>query len=125
MQLLTVNYLPDGDDWTVTVTGDAGRRSTRATGLIAARDQADQLVAQIAPRNDGRTVVHLLDGDAFAFTNTYLHVRLGLTRDTPVASPPAVASPVVASDEDRPVEAAAPAETDATAEPAQQAAEDR
>jgi hypothetical protein len=76
---ITVNYTPDGDDWTVTVVGEAARRSAKATGLIAARDQADQIVAQLAPKDQTPTVVHLLDGDAFAFTNTYLHARLGLS----------------------------------------------
>lgn len=77
---ITVNYTPDGDDWTVTVavTGEDASRSARAAGLIAARDQADQLVEQISP-DDGRRVVHLLDGDAYAFTTSYLHARLGLS----------------------------------------------
>lgn len=74
---ITVNYVPDGDDWQITVTeGDHTRRGT-AAGLIAARDTADQLVAKIDPDEDGH-VVHLLDGDAFAFTSAYLHARHGL-----------------------------------------------
>jgi hypothetical protein len=101
---ITVNYTPDGDDWTVTVavTGEDASRSAKAVGLIAARDQADQLVEQISPDDDGRRVVHLLDGDAYAFTTSYLHARLGLTgpagstssagpdttADNPVTSPP-------------------------------------
>jgi hypothetical protein len=78
---ITVNYTPDGDDWTVTiaVAGEDTVYSARAVGLIAARDQADQMVAQIAPDDDDRRVVHLLDGDAYAFTNSYLQARLGLT----------------------------------------------
>lgn len=77
---ITVNYTPDGDDWTVTVAvaGEKPARSAKAVGLIAARDQADQLVAQIAPDEDRRRVVHLLDGDAYAFTDSYLKARLGL-----------------------------------------------
>lgn len=81
---ITVNYTPDGDDWTVTVAmtgdaaGDARTRSATAAGLIAARDQADQLIAQLVPNSDHRRVVHLLDGDAYAFTNSYLQARLGL-----------------------------------------------
>jgi hypothetical protein len=79
---ITVNYTPDGDDWTVTVAvaGETATRSARAAGLIAARDQADQMVAQIEPDDDRRRVVHLLDGDAYAFTTSYLHARLGLAQ---------------------------------------------
>ena len=84
---ITVNYTPDGDDWTVTVAvaGEPTTRSATAVGLIAARDRADQLVAQLTPDDDRRRVVHLLDGDAYAFTNSYLQARLGLpaNRDEP------------------------------------------
>lgn len=76
---ITVNYSPDGEDWTVTVAGRGQTRTATAAGLIAARDQADQLVEQVAPNDDKKTVVHLLDGDAYAFTTSYLHARLGLT----------------------------------------------
>jgi hypothetical protein len=81
---ITVNYTPDGEDWTVTVAvaGKETARSAKAVGLIAARDRADQLVAQIDPDEDGRRVVHLLDGDAYAFTNSYLQARLGLANAT-------------------------------------------
>lgn len=79
---ITVNYVPNGPNWTVTVAvcGRPERRSATAPGLIAARDRADQLVAQIQPGDRGKKiVVHLLDGDAFAFTTNYLHARLGLS----------------------------------------------
>lgn len=81
---ITVNYTPDGDDWTVTVAvaGDTKVRSAKAVGLIAARDRADQMVAQIEPDDDQRRVVHLLDGDAYAFTTSYLHARLGLPQQS-------------------------------------------
>lgn len=89
---ITVNYVPDGEDWTITVTRDEETRQATAPGLIAARDRADQLVEQIAPNPAGhRTVVHLLEGDAFAFTTSYLHARLGLPE-----LPPA---PVIVADE--------------------------
>lgn len=81
---ITVNYVPDGDDWTVTVTDEDRTRSATASGLIAARDQADQIVEKMVSDQTGRTVVHLLDGDAVAFTNTYLQARLGLA---PTPSP--------------------------------------
>ncbi|MER7083076.1 hypothetical protein SAMN05421805_117100 [Saccharopolyspora antimicrobica] len=76
---ITANYLPEGDDWLVTVTTDADQRSARAPGLIAARDQADQLIEQLAPSSVGRIVIHLLDGDGFAFTTAYLQARHGVT----------------------------------------------
>lgn len=82
---ITVNYTPNGDDWTVTVAvaGEQVTRTAQATGLIAARDRADQLVAQLDPDADRRRVVHLLEGDAYAFTNSYLQARLGMRRAVP------------------------------------------
>ncbi len=79
---ITVNYVPDGKDWTVTVTDEDQTRSATASGLIAARDQADQIVEKMVPEQTSRTVVHLLEGDAVAFTNTYLQARLGLSAPT-------------------------------------------
>jgi len=76
---ITVNYMPDGDDWTVTVSCGDQTRTAKAAGLIAARDRADQLVEELVPEPAARTVVHLLDGDGVAFTNSYLKVRLGLS----------------------------------------------
>jgi hypothetical protein len=102
---ITVNYVPDGDDWAITVTREHETRSAKAPGLIAARDRADQLVEQIAPNVGRRTVVHLLDGDAYAFTTNYLHARLGLT-DISAAEPPT----------DGPVEAVPPLPTQASGE---------
>ena len=84
---ITVNYVPDGEDWTVTVTDEDQTESATASGLIAARDQADQIVEKMVPSQTNRTVVHLLKGDAVAFTNTYLQARLGLTTPTPTAAP--------------------------------------
>jgi outer membrane biosynthesis protein TonB len=73
---IEVNYVPDGDDWQVTVSGQGQRLTGRAPGLIAARDRADQLVERLAPNQKLRTVVHLLDGDALRFTTAYLNARL-------------------------------------------------
>ncbi len=73
---IEVNYVPDGDDWQVTVAGRGQRLTGRAPGLIAARDRADQLVEKLAPEPKLRTVVHLLEGDAVEFTNAYLTARL-------------------------------------------------
>jgi hypothetical protein len=112
---ITVNYTPDGEDWTVTVAvaGADETRSAKAAGLIAARDQADQLAAQIEPNNDQRRVVHLLDGDAYAFTTSYLHARLGLT--TPVPRPPTTSTDQVINAAESP----APPWPDATVEAAE------
>lgn len=76
---ITANYVPDGDDWMVTVITDHGRESARAPGLIAARDQADQIIEKISPSPHGRVVIHLLDGDGFAFSTAYLQARHGLS----------------------------------------------
>ncbi|GAA4870970.1 MULTISPECIES: hypothetical protein [Saccharopolyspora] len=76
---ITANYVPDGDDWQITVTAGAERRSARAAGLIAARDTADQIIEELAPSPAGRVVIHLLNGDGFAFTTAYLQARHGLT----------------------------------------------
>ncbi|MGP4020057.1 hypothetical protein [Saccharopolyspora sp. 5N708] len=76
---ITANYVRDGEDWLVTVTTGSDRRTARAPGLIAARDQADQLIEQLAPNSTGRVVIHLLAGDGFAFTTAYLQARHGLS----------------------------------------------
>ncbi|MGH3761111.1 hypothetical protein [Actinophytocola sp.] len=73
---IEANYVPDGDDWVVTVSGRGQRLTGKAPGLIAARDRADQLVEKLAPEEKFRTVVHMLDGDAVRFTNAYLTARL-------------------------------------------------
>ncbi|MFC6092734.1 hypothetical protein Q5530_16065 [Saccharothrix sp. BKS2] len=80
---ITANYRRVGDDWAITVrTGDAELAAT-APGLIAARVAVDQLVTELAGGRAHPAVVHLLDGDAFAFSVAYLHTRAGL------APPPA------------------------------------
>lgn len=86
---IEVNYVPDGDDWQVTVSGRGQRRIAKAPGLIAARDRADQLVEKLAPEEKLRTVVHLLNGDALEFTTAYLTARMGKTADPEPAGKPA------------------------------------
>lgn len=83
---IVVNYVPDGEDWAITVAQDQQQRTAKAAGLIAARHRADQLVAQLAPNAASRTVVHLLDGDAYAFTTSYLQARLGIQVPDPAES---------------------------------------
>jgi len=97
---IEAHYAPDGDDWTVAVTGRGRTLTGRAPGLIAARDKADQLVEQLTTDESGRkTVVHLLNGDAVEFTTAYLTARLARTDEpAPIETPEATA--------DRPAEEA-------------------
>lgn|SRR5699024_6496663 len=76
---ITANYTPDDEDWLITVSSESEQRTSRAPGLIAARDQAEQIIEQLAPGASGRVVIHLLDGDGFAFTTAYLQARHGLS----------------------------------------------
>lgn len=88
---IEVNYTPDGDDWSVAVTGRGRTLRGRAPGLIAARDRADQLVEELTPDEDRKTVVHLLNGDALAFTTAYLTARMA-KKDPEQPEPPAQAA---------------------------------
>lgn len=113
---IEVNYVPDGDDWQVTVSGRGQQLTGRAPGLIAARDRADQLVEKVAPEQKFRTVVHLLNGDALEFTTAYLTARLGKPTDAkPAPQPSPQSSP-------QPPAKPAPAAADA-AKPGNPAAE--
>lgn len=76
---IAIDYTRDGDDWKVTARRSDELLQATAPGLIAARDKADQLIEQLARDDEEKTVVHLLDGDAFAFTEAYLHARLDKT----------------------------------------------
>lgn len=79
MEPIEANYLPDGDDWAITVTRAGKTLSGTAPGLIAARDRADQLVEKLAPADEKHhTVVHMIDGNALEFTSAYLTARLSL-----------------------------------------------
>jgi hypothetical protein len=75
-----VNYEPDGHDWAIEVAAGGGESGTgRASGLLGAREEADWLVAELAADTVGTVrVVHLLQGDALAFSAAYLSARLGL-----------------------------------------------
>jgi hypothetical protein len=76
MEPIEANYVPDGDDWNITIVGRGKTLTAKAPGLIAARDRADQLVEELAGTEKNRTVVHRLDGDALQFTTAYLNARL-------------------------------------------------
>jgi hypothetical protein len=84
---IEANYMPEGDDWNITVSGRGRMLTARAPGIIAARDRADQLVEQLAPNDEYRTVVHLLNGDAVQFTTTYLTARMAKPEPQPAAAP--------------------------------------
>lgn len=113
---IQVNYVPDGDDWSVTVNGRGQQLTGTAVGLIAARDRADQLVEKVAPNEEYRTVVHLLNGDAVDFTTAYLTARLSRTTE------PEPAPKAAATTEDPPAKPAADGEQ-AAAEPKTKPAE--
>lgn len=74
---IMVDYTRDGDDWTISVANGEQRLTERAPGLIAARDRADTLVESMVSEEKERAVVHMIDGDAFAFTTAYLRARHG------------------------------------------------
>jgi hypothetical protein len=76
MEPIEANYVPDGDDWTITIVGRGKTLTGKAPGLIAARDRADQMVEELAGDEKNPTVVHRLDGDALEFTSAYLNARL-------------------------------------------------
>jgi hypothetical protein len=82
---IEANYEPDGDDWTITVSGRGKQLTAKAPGIIAARDRTDQLAEQLAPEEEHRTVVHLLNGDAVQFTTAYLTARLAKPEPAPMA----------------------------------------
>jgi hypothetical protein len=75
---IEANYTSVGDDWTIEVTCLGKTLTATATGLIAARDQADHLVENLVTDDEPRTVVHMLDGDAVGFTAAYLTARMAV-----------------------------------------------
>jgi hypothetical protein len=129
---IEAHYTPDGDDWTVAVTGRGRTLTGRAPGLIAARDRADQLVEQLAPEESGRkTVVHLLNGDAVEFTTAYLTARLARTEEPAPVEPapdrpeaPAETAQETAAPAAEQVQDGPPAEPDPAGQDAQPAPDD-
>jgi len=84
---IEANYIPDGDDWTITIIGRGRTLTAKAPGIIAARDRTDQLVEELTPDEEYRTVVHLLNGDAVEFTTAYLTARMAKTEPEAPAKP--------------------------------------
>jgi outer membrane biosynthesis protein TonB len=85
---IEANYIPDGDDWTITIKGRGRTLKATAPGIIAARDRTDQLVEELAPDDEYRTVVHLLNGDAVEFTTAYLTARMTTKSEPPPPAEP-------------------------------------
>ena len=85
---IEANYTPDGDDWTITIKGRGRTLKATAPGIIAARDRTDQLVEELAPDDEYRTVVHLLNGDAVEFTTAYLTARMTTKSEPPPPAEP-------------------------------------
>ncbi|WP_212757311.1 hypothetical protein [Saccharomonospora sp.] len=81
VQTITAQYVRRDGDWTVTVSGLGKTLNGEASGLIAARDRADQLVEQLVPEGTQPTVVHLLNGSAYEFTSAYMTARLSRTTE--------------------------------------------
>lgn len=90
---IEANYVPDGGDWTVTVSRHGERLTGTAPGIIAARDRADQLVEELAPGEEKRIVVHLLNGDALEFTTAYLTARMTTAEPAPAEPAPVRKTP--------------------------------
>ncbi len=87
VEAITATYVQEDADWTITVSGRGKELTARAPGIIAARDRADQLVEELG--GDGKTtVVHLLNGSAFEFTQAYMTARLTLPKLPPLEVPP-------------------------------------
>ncbi|NYI89752.1 hypothetical protein HNR02_003075 [Amycolatopsis endophytica] len=84
---ITAIYVPENDDWAVSVTGAGRSLTARAPGIIAARDQVDQFVEELGAEAKGATVVHLLNGSALEFTAAYMTARLTRPEQAPVEVP--------------------------------------
>lgn len=107
VEAITATYVQEDADWAITVSGHGKELTARAPGIIAARDRADQLVEELG--GDGKaTVVHLLNGSAFDFTQTYMTARLTLPKQAPLEIPPPGNVPKQQTAEKKP----APAATD-------------
>jgi len=83
---IVASYVQVEHDWTVTVSGYGKELTGDAPGIIAARDRADELVADLGPDAAGATVVHLLNGSALEFTAAYMTARLA-RHEEPAATP--------------------------------------
>ncbi|MEV6646333.1 hypothetical protein [Amycolatopsis sp. NPDC051371] len=109
VEAITATYVQEDADWAITVSGRGKELTDRAPGIIAARDRADQLVEELG--GDGKnTVVHLLNGSALDFTQTYMTARLTLPKLPPLEVPPPGSVPKQQTSEQEPAAAPPPAE---------------
>ncbi|SFI99236.1 hypothetical protein SAMN05421835_102431 [Amycolatopsis sacchari] len=95
---ITAIYVQEDEDWSVTVSGHGKTLTGHAPGIIAARDNVDQLVESLGPDAKGATVVHLLNGSALEFTAAYMTARLARPEVTAPESPMSEASDAASSD---------------------------
>ena len=117
VEAVTATYVQEDADWAITVSGRGKELTDRAPGIIAARDRADQLVEELG--GEGRnTVVHLLNGSALDFTQTYMTARLTLPKQAPLEVPPPGSVPKQQTTEKAPDTAPAPAPPAAEKKPA-------
>lgn len=89
---IMATYVQEDDDWAITVAGHGKTLTGRAPGIIAARDNVDQLVDQLGADAKGATVVHLLNGSALEFTAAYMTARLARPETVEPAEPSEVES---------------------------------
>jgi hypothetical protein len=83
MQPIVVRYTRTDTTWTVTASGYGRDLGATTSGIIEARDRADELVKEITSTFEGTPiVVHLLDDSAIEFTQAYLAERLFLSPRT-------------------------------------------
>ncbi|WP_420852678.1 hypothetical protein [Saccharomonospora piscinae] len=101
VQTITAQYVRRDEDWAVTVSGLGRTLNGRASGIIAARDRADQFAEQLSPEGAQPTVVHLLNGSAYEFTSTYMTARLTRAEDAETTAAP-TADTGAATDEQSP-----------------------
>jgi len=120
MEAITANYIEHTDQWTVTVTTADNELTAQASGIVAAREQAEQLIESLKSTAGEAAVVHLLNGSALEFTTEYMTARLSRsTAAEPSATDAATvlqqSGPDSTQQEPAATESPAAAETGATA----------
>jgi hypothetical protein len=84
---IVASYVRENDDWAVTVSGRGKELTGKASGIVGARERADELVKDLGSDAEGATVVHLLNGSALEFTSTYMTARLARPEPAPSEQP--------------------------------------
>lgn len=127
MKAITASYQEHDDEWSVTVAGMGQELTEHAPGIIAARDQAEQLVDSLKPEDGETAVVHLLHGSALEFTTAYMTARLTRTGNSGDSAGHAETGPAIPEQASGAQEAAESARSGASAEaghPAERAGAD-